>query len=60
MTELYFMMACMHIGLLTGLTLERETSFKLSATILLGGMLWPLLLAAFVYVKWRDRSAVKP
>lgn len=60
MTELYFMMACMHIGLLTGLTLERETSFKLSALIWLGSMLWPALLAAFFYVKWRDRPAVKP
>ena len=52
MTQVYFMMVAMHIGLLTGLTLAIKSSFKLTALIFVGSLLWPALLVGFFYLKW--------
>ncbi|HJH21615.1 MULTISPECIES: hypothetical protein [Pseudomonadota] len=59
MTQIYFMMACMHIGLLTGLTLAIKSSFKLTALIFVGSLVWPILLGGFFYLKWCGRKGAR-
>lgn len=55
MTAAYFMMATLHMGLLMGLTVAFKPSLKLFLLILVGGLLWPGLMAGFLYLKWSDR-----
>lgn len=60
MTQIYFMMVAMHIGLLTGLTLAIKSSFKLTALIFVGSLVWPILLCGFFYLKWCGRKGARP
>lgn len=59
MTQIYFMMVTMHVGLLGGLTIAMKPTLKLHALIFLGSMLWPILLGGFFYLKWCGRKGAR-